>query len=218
MFRGLIMGCPGAGKGTQTKRILSKYPITPISTGEILRSHVSQKTPTGIQIASLMESGKLVPDQIATKALYEKLVEIKDSHWILDGYPRTIDQAIILDKFLDDSNMELSLVINLVVPWDVIIDRISMRWIHEASGRTYNPSFNPPKSPGYDDITGEKLVRRRDDDSEIILRRLEEYQKHNGPILEHYKNRGILKEFHGRSSDEITPSLNLCLDNCFNQN
>jgi adenylate kinase len=127
--------------------------------------------------------------------------------WILDGYPRTVQQAQELDDHLNKEKCPINFVINLDVNWDVILDRIEKRWIHASSGRTYNLSFNPPKIAGKDDITGEPLTKRPDDCPISFRKRLAIYQAQTLPVLEYYGDRGVLHNFKGDTSDAITPKL-----------
>lgn len=171
----LILGKPGGGKGTISKKILKDFPMfTHFSTGDLLRQHVLQKTEIGKEAKKHMDSGSLVPDDLMIRLVLdeaEKEAENGNS-LLLDGFPRTMEQA----KALAES-VSVDLVVDLNVPNDTIIERISERYVHLGSGRVYNLSYNPPRVPGLDDITGEKLVQREDDKPETVRRRLEAYDK-----------------------------------------
>ncbi|KAJ1564660.1 hypothetical protein HK096_006891, partial [Nowakowskiella sp. JEL0078] len=127
--------------------------------------------------------------------------------WLLDGFPRTVEQAVSFDEFLENNKIPLILVINLDVPEHVILQRIEDRWIHTPSGRTYNYSFNPPKQHGLDDLTGEPLSKREDDNVETYKIRLKTYYEKTAPLLQHYERQGILKSFYGETSAIITPKI-----------
>lgn len=212
-FRSIILGAPGSGKGTLAKRLVTQLPrITAFSTGDLLRKESLAKTELGALIDGFMHDGRLVPDDTMTKLILsvfngpQKLSDPSAS-WISDGFPRTVRQATLFDKYLGEHNIPLTSVIHLDVPNYVIIDRISNRWVHPGSGRIYNVDHNPPKVPGKDDITGEPLERRVDDNVETFRRRLDSYQSQAGNLLEYYNKRGLVKTFSGTTSNEIFPKL-----------
>lgn len=201
-FRAVILGAPGSGKGTISSRIVRKFEMKHISSGDILRNHILNKTPLGMDAKRYMDKGQLVPDEVMIGVVLSEIEKVSTSNWLLDGFPRTRKQAEILYK-----QAPIEAAMNLVVPFDVIIDRIQKRWVHLPSGRVYNIDFNAPKVQGLDDVTGEKLVQRDDDKAEAVQKRLDVYSKTLGPVLEFYKEEGILEEFSGRTSDEIWPSV-----------
>nr|BAN20862.1 adenylate kinase 3 [Riptortus pedestris] len=201
-FRAVILGAPGSGKGTISSRIVRKFEMKHISSGDILRNHILNKTPLGLDAKKYMDKGQLVPDEVMIGVVLSEIEKSSGNNWLLDGFPRTRKQAEILYK-----KAPIDAAMNLVVPFDVIIDRIQKRWVHLPSGRVYNIDFNAPKTPGLDDVTGEKLVQRDDDKPESVQKRLDIYSKTLGPVLEFYKEEGILEEFSGRTSDEIWPSV-----------
>ncbi|KAI8897595.1 adenylate kinase-domain-containing protein [Globomyces pollinis-pini] len=204
-FRALILGCPGSGKGTQTKRILKEYPkIKTLASGDMLRDQIYRKTDHGLKIKEMISNGELVPDTFIYPMMIDHIHQVKNHHWLLDGFPRTISQAKHLDQ---DLNNPITMVLNLDVPWNVILNRIEERWIHAPSGRTYNLSFNPPKQPGVDDLTGEPLTKRPDDCPISFKVRLEQYEKLTMPLIEYYEKQGILFNFKGETSDQITPQI-----------
>lgn len=201
-FHAIILGAPGSGKGTISSRIVRKFDMKHISSGDLLRNNILKKTPLGLDAKKFMDKGQLVPDNVMVNLICNELNANPNISWLLDGFPRTKSQAIELNK-----QTTVDVAINLVVPFDIIIERIQRRWIHTPSGRVYNTDFNAPKIPGIDDETGEKLVQRDDDKPEAVQKRLEIYSKTVEPILDYYKDAGILEEFCGKTSDEIWPSV-----------
>lgn len=201
----LILGKPGGGKGTISGKILHDFPqFRHVSTGDELRQHVRNGTELGREAKKYMDEGCLVPDDLMIKMVMGDAVEaIRDGQsLLLDGFPRTMEQAAALDKDLD-----VDLVINLEIPNDTIIERISDRWIHPASGRVYNYSYKPPKTRGVDDLTGEPLVQRDDDRPETVLRRLNKYDEDTRPLVEYYEEKGVVQTFRGTMSDVIYPEV-----------
>ncbi|XP_014259542.1 GTP:AMP phosphotransferase AK3, mitochondrial-like [Cimex lectularius] len=201
-FRAVILGAPGSGKGTISSRIVRKFEMKHISSGDLLRNNIINKTPLGLEVKKYMDKGQLVPDEVVIELVLEEIDKSQDTSWLLDGFPRTKPQAQTL---LMKSPIDAA--INLIVPFDVIIDRIEKRWVHLPSGRVYNTDFNPPKTPGVDDITSEKLQQRDDDNPVSVQKRLEIYAKTFGPLLDFYREEGILEEFSGNTSDEIWPMV-----------
>lgn len=203
VLRALIMGAPGSGKGTIAKRIVTDFDMKFISSGDILRNHVSQGTAIGKEIETYIKKGALVPDSIIEEMIIKEMKGMQKDTWLLDGFPRNLKQAEALHH--PDTMPEV--VVDLQVPFEVIIDRISKRWIHEPSGRVYNLDFNKPKVPGKDDITGEVLTQRIDDQPQTVLDRLKAYEAQTRPVSEFYKKKGLLHEFHGRESNAIWPHV-----------
>lgn len=201
IVKSIIFGAPGSGKGTISEKIVRNFLIKHVSTGDILRYHIANKTKLGEKVNSYVSSGKLVPDEVMNELVEDELKSHNDS-WLLDGYPRTLAQAEELSKHVD-----VNLVINLDVPFDVIVDRLKSRWIHKGSGRIYNIGFNNPKVPGLDDVTGEELVQREDDKPAVVLKRLNTYADNAKPIIEFYKCKNVLTTFTGNTSDEIWENL-----------
>lgn len=201
-FRALILGAPGSGKGTISARIVRKFDIKHISCGDVLRQNIIRRTELGLEAKNYMDMGQLVPDGIMVKVIASELNKLSHENWLLDGFPRTKVQAEELHE-----REPVDVAMNLVVPFDIILERIKGRWIHLPSGRVYNVDFNAPRIPGIDDITGEKLVQRIDDRPEAVQKRLEVYSQTVDPILDFYKNLGVLEEFHGKTSDEIWPQI-----------
>ena len=187
-MRILLIGPPGGGKGTQAKKLVTKFNIPQISTGDMLREHIKNNSNLGKKAKNYMVQGKLVPDQLILEMMQIRLKE-KDCEngYILDGFPRTIPQANGLDSLLEIINQGLDKVILLDVPDDIIVNRISGRRLHPKSGRIYHIKYNPPKKEGLDDITNEELIIRPDDQEKTIKERLKIYHKMTGPITKHYK-------------------------------
>ncbi len=181
----ILLGAPGAGKGTQAK-FISKYLIIPqISTGDMLRAAVQNKTDLGLKAKDIMEKGELVPDQLILDLVKNRINE-KDctNGFLFDGFPRTLDQA----KALKDKEIKINCVIEIKVNDEEIIQRMSGRRVHLESGRTYHVLHNPPKKENIDDETGETLIQRLDDHEETVKKRLTIYHKQTHPLVEFYKN------------------------------
>jgi len=189
----ILLGPPGAGKGTQASLIKEHFKIPEISTGHMLRKAIMEKTPIGLEVQSLIASGSLVPDNIMIELMKNRLQEPDcERGFLLDGFPRTLAQA----QALSQSGIALDCVIDLEVPTAVLIKRLTGRWVHLASGRTYHVSEHPPQRPGYDDITGEALVQREDDTQDTVVRRLAVYNELTQPVGEYY-NRLALSQAPG---------------------
>lgn len=211
-LRMLILGAPGAGKGTQSTRIRQHFNIIAISSGDILRRNISEGTVSGLLARQAVSRGDLVPDHLIVDLIRRELQPIPKENWLLDGFPRTIGQAQALDQMLEEQGQALNAVVNLVVPEDIILQRIVERYVHVGSGRVYNLTYNPPKQPGVDDVTGEPLEHRPDDNPESFRTRLEQYHRVTEPLLEYYGRMGILTSFDGTTSDIIFPQLHSYMD------
>jgi adenylate kinase len=182
-MRLILLGAPGAGKGTQATFICQKYGIPQISTGDMLRAAVKAGTPLGLQADAVMKSGGLVSDDLIINLVKERLTQPDCANGCLfDGFPRTLPQADAMKA----AGVKLDFVLEIDVPFDAIIDRMSGRRSHPASGRTYHVKFNPPKVEGLDDITGEALVQRPDDQEETVRKRLEVYSAQTRPLVDYY--------------------------------
>lgn len=177
------MGPPGAGKGTQANFIREHFHIPQISTGDMLRATVKAGTSLGIAAKKVMDAGQLVSDEIIIRLVKERLAEPDCRNGCLfDGFPRTIPQA----EAMRDSGVDLDFVVEISVEKDEIIQRLTGRRVHPASGRNYHLKFNPPRVPGQDDLTGEPLVQRDDDREETVRKRLEVYQQQTRPLVDYY--------------------------------
>lgn len=210
LLKALILGAPASGKGTISSRIVKRYSVEHVSSGDKLRDHIEKQTNLGKEVKTYLNEGKLVPDDVMIKFMTTELKKVDNKAWLLDGFPRTVGQANALW-----SVQPVDVVLNLVVPFEVIIDRVKNRWVHLPSGRVYNIGFNTPKVEGKDDVTGENLVQRPDDKPEAVQKRLQIYESVTRPVIDFYKEKGILKEFHGRTSDEIWPKVTTYLDPFF---
>lgn len=240
--RVILVGAPGVGKGTQSERLLQRFPqLAHLSSGDLLRHNVKTRTPLGIKVESTIKAGGLVPDSFILSLIRNELflrgwlmptgppgimafasaaspmdtpvddrgaigaAQLSDApsaSFLLDGFPRTAIQAGQLESFVP-----VNLVVSLKTPFDVVMKRIAGRWVHEPSGRVYNESFNKPQVAGRDDVTGEPLTKRPDDTEEVYRRRYKKFLETSTPLLAFYKERGVLWEVEGMSSDEITPQL-----------
>ena len=181
----IILGPPGAGKGTQATFIASEKNIPHISTGDMLREAIKNGTELGLQAKAVMDAGNLVSDELIIELVKERISqEDCKNGFLFDGFPRTIPQA----EALQENNVDINGVIELVVADEEIIKRMSGRRIHLASGRTYHVDFNPPKKPGLDDETGEELIIRKDDEPETVKDRLKVYWTQTQPLIEYYSN------------------------------
>lgn len=213
--RGLLLGAPGAGKGTQSKRIVAKYPnISILSSGDLLRDHMNRGTELGLSARDTIARGELIDDATMCDLVISTIKErgYTSRSFFLDGFPRTVAQAGSLDAFLQDLGSPMNFVINLDVPYGVILERVENRWIHAPSGRTYNLTYNPPKVQGKDDVTGEALSKRVDDDVDTFKARLGVYDGVTTPLKSYYAERGVLKTFAGETSDVIWPQIDAELE------
>jgi len=196
-MRLILLGPPGAGKGTQAAFITEKFGIPQISTGDMLRAAVKAQTPLGIEAKKIMDTGGLVSDDIIIGLVRDRLKEPDcEKGYLFDGFPRTIPQA----GALKEAGVGLDFVVEIVVPDENIIERMSGRRVHPASGRSYHVTFNPPKTPDIDDVTGEPLVQRDDDREETVRHRLSVYQQQTRPLVDYYSN-------WAKSGDERAPAF-----------
>jgi len=184
-MRLILLGAPGAGKGTQANFIKEKFGIPQISTGDMLRAAVKAGTPLGIEAKKAMDAGELVSDALIIGLVKERL---KDSDcangYLFDGFPRTIPQA----EAMKEAGVAIDFVLEIDVPFSEIIVRMSGRRVHPGSGRTYHTMFNPPKQEGIDDVTGEPLIQRDDDREDTVRKRLEVYDAQTRPLVDYYSN------------------------------
>ncbi|OCG00354.1 adenylate kinase [Gilliamella sp. wkB112] len=183
-MRIILLGAPGAGKGTQAQFIMQKYGIPQISTGDMLRSAVKAGTTLGLQAKELMDAGKLVTDELVIALVKERIAQSDCANgFLLDGFPRTVPQADAMKA----EGINVDYVLEFDVPDSVIIDRMSGRRVHPGSGRVYHVRYNPPKVDGIDDVTGEPLTIRKDDSEEIVRKRLVEYHDLTKPLISYYQ-------------------------------
>jgi adenylate kinase len=219
-MRLILLGAPGAGKGTQAAFLCQKYGIPQISTGDMLRAAVKAGTPLGIAAKKVMDSGALVSDDIIIGLVKERLGQPDCARgFLFDGFPRTIPQA----EAMKQAGVKLDCVLEIDVPFDAIVERMSGRRSHPASGRTYHVKFNPPKAPGVDDVTGEPLIQRDDDKEETVGKRLEVYAAQTRPLVEYYanwaradpKNAPVVRRIDGMGSvEDITARALAALADC----
>ena len=184
-MRLILLGAPGAGKGTQATFICQKYNIPQISTGDMLRAAVKAGTPLGIEAKKIMDSGGLVSDDLIINLVKERIAQPDcENGFLFDGFPRTIPQADAMKA----AGVKLDYVLEIDVPFEAIIERMSGRRSHASSGRTYHVKYNPPKIEGKDDVTGEALIQRDDDKEETVRKRLEVYSAQTRPLVDYYSS------------------------------
>jgi len=192
-LRTILVGPPGAGKGTQAPKIRDEFCVCHLATGDMLREQVQKKTQLGIEAKKIMDAGGLVSDDIMVNMIKDQLENNKacKNGFVLDGFPRTVPQAQKLDGMLDKRGEKLDSVVQLLIDDSLLISRITGRMIHPASGRTYHKVFSPPKKDMVDDVTGEPLIQRSDDNVETLRKRLATYHAQTGPVVDYYKNKGL---------------------------
>lgn len=199
-MRVILLGAPGAGKGTQAKLIMEKLGIPQISTGDMLRAAVAAGTPLGLKVKDIMASGGLVSDDLIIALVKERITQTDCANgFLFDGFPRTIPQAEAMIR----ENVQIDRVIEIDVPDEDIVARLSGRRVHEGSGRVYHVEHNPPKVAGFDDVTGEPLIQRPDDTEATVRTRLHVYHDQTKPLVDFYQERGgdkIYRNVHGVGS------------------
>lgn len=186
----VFLGPPGAGKGTQAKLLSQRIGFLHIATGDLLREAVKNQTPLGKRAKEYMDRGELVPDELIVQLIEETMP--KDGNVILDGFPRTVNQALALEEMLKGKGEKISKVLFFEVPDEVIIDRLSGRRVCSKCGAVYHVKYNPPKVEGVCDLCGGSLVQRDDDREEVVKKRLEVYRKQTQPLIEFYQDRSII--------------------------
>lgn len=201
----ILLGPPGAGKGTQASKLIDEFGAVQISTGDIFRTNIKNNTELGQKAQSYMNKGKLVPDELTIDLVWDALDKVEDGKMILlDGFPRNITQAQALDEGMKKRDDKVDKVINIKVPEDVVIERISGRRVNLSTGRVYHIKYNPPKVEGIDDETGEKLIQREDDTKEAVKERLDVYNEHTSVLIDYYDKKGILVTIDGaKTPDEV---------------
>jgi adenylate kinase len=204
-MRLVFLGAPGAGKGTQAQIISEKYNIPHISTGDIFRDNIKKRTKLGNKAKEYIDKGLLVPDKIAISIVEDRLRgEDCKKGFILDGFPRTIPQALALDEFLLNLGISLDFVINILISDEEVIKRLSGRRVCFGCGRGYHVKYNPPKIKGVCDICGVRIVQREDDEEETIIKRLKEYHRETEPLINYYTEKRILRTIESQELIEDT--------------
>ena len=200
----VLMGPPGAGKGTQAEFIKKEYPIPHISTGDMFRDAVSRETELGKEAKKYMDAGKLVPDEVTIGIVEERLAEADcQNGFLLDGFPRTTVQAEALDRVLSSNGRKIDAAVNITVPDDILIKRLSGRISCKECKVVYNLQSNPPDTEGICDKCGGELIQRSDDQGETVAKRLEVYQEQTNPLLAYYARQNVLQEIDGNRDSEL---------------
>lgn len=210
----IMLGAPGAGKGTQAKRIADKWKLPHISTGDIFRANIKNGTELGMEAKKYMVKGALVPDELTVKILLDR-VSAKDcaDGYVLDGFPRTIPQAEVLDKALEELGDSIDYAINVDVPDDSIISRMSGRRACVSCGATYHVEFAPTKTEGICDRCGKELILREDDKPETVKKRLMVYHEQTQPLIDYYAGKNILKSVDGtKDMEEVFKDITSILE------
>jgi adenylate kinase len=199
----VMLGPPAAGKGTQCALLAERLAVPHVSTGELLRDAIAQKTALGTLAQPYLDRGELVPDDTMISLVRDRLLQPDARHGaILDGFPRTLEQASSLDRMLAELGRRVDAVVDLKVPTEEIVDRIAQRYYCPSCGATYNLLTSPPKVLGVCDICGSQLTQRSDDRPEVAQRRLEVYESQSAPVVDHYRGRHVLVEINGAQSVE----------------
>jgi adenylate kinase len=208
------MGPPGAGKGSQSTNIVERYNMPSISTGQMFRDAYNNGDPIGIEAMKYIKDGNLVSDDITNKIVRHRLErEDAQSDFLLDGYPRTVTQAVALDKMLDEMNTKLDAVINILSSHDVLFERMEQRRVCKDCGATYHLKFKKPAQEGVCDVCGGELYQRQDDTHESVERRLEIYETKTKPLLDYYADKGILYNINGMQTfDKVTSDIMMVLE------
>ena len=207
----LIMGLPGAGKGTQAAKIVERFNVAHISTGDMFRAAIANQTEMGVLAKSYIDKGELVPDEVTNGIVKERLSQddIKETGFLLDGYPRTIEQANALDQTLAELDLALDGVINIEVDPNSLLERLSGRIIHRETGETFHKVFNPPA-----DYKEEDYYQREDDKPETVKRRLDVNIAQGQPIIEHYRSKGLVHDIQGNQDiNDVFSDIEKVLEN-----
>jgi adenylate kinase len=204
----VLLGPPGAGKGTQAKILARETGLVHVSSGDLFREHLSQQTELGKLARSYMDRGELVPDEVTIQMIRERL-ERPDCQAgaILDGFPRTTVQADALEALLQEHHARVDLVPLITAPLEVLVDRLGGRWTCRAQGHVYHEKYNPPRQPGRCDIDGSELYQRDDDRSETVHRRIQVYFEQTAPLIDYYRQRGVLLEVDGTQPIEAVTAI-----------
>ncbi len=201
----ILLGPPGAGKGTQAKSISEAYHIPHISTGDIFRKNITEKTPLGVEAKGYMDRGQLVPDELTINLVTDRLQnEDCKNGYLLDGFPRTVKQAEALDAFLNKNGNSIDAALLIDVPFSFILERMTGRRVCSQCGASYHVNNNPSKIEGKCDLCGGALIQRKDDSEDTVNERLDVYEKQTQPLVEYYKKNNILKTIDGtRAIDKV---------------
>lgn len=200
----ILMGLPGAGKGTQAERIVKEFNIPHISTGDMFRAAVKNETPLGLEAKSYMDKGNLVPDEVTIGIVRERLSNDDcEKGFLLDGFPRTVPQAEALTATLKDMGRKIDYVINIAVDRDKLIERLTGRWICPTCGSSYHTIFNPPQVEGICDKDGGKLYQRDDDKIEVVAQRLDVNIAQSQPLIDYYSTQGLLRNVNGEQDIDV---------------
>ncbi|KAK1377319.1 adenylate kinase [Heracleum sosnowskyi] len=200
----ILVGPPGSGKGTQSPIIKDEYCLCHLATGDMLRAAVAAKTPLGIEAKEAMEKGALVSDDLVVGIIDEALKKPScQKGFILDGFPRTVVQAKKLDEMLEKRGVKVDKVLNFAIDDSILEERITGRWIHPASGRTYHTKFAPPKVPGVDDVSGESLIQRKDDTAAVLKSRLDAFHRQTEPVIDYYNKKNVVANLHAEKPPDV---------------
>lgn len=205
MLRAVLLGPPGAGKGTQAAKLIEKYNVPHISTGDIFRKNIKENTELGKKVQEYLNSGKLVPDELVVDLVTDRLsADDCKTGFLLDGFPRTIVQAEKLDEYLEANDKKMNIVINLIVPKQTLIERLTGRRVCKSCGASYHVTNIPPKKDGVCDKCGGELMQRADDNLETVENRINVYEEQTAPLVDYYKKSGVLSDFDGEKPlDEV---------------
>lgn len=200
-MRLILLGPPGAGKGTQAERIAKEFNIPHISTGDIFRANIKNETELGLKAKQYIDNGELVPDSVVV-AIVEDRIKQDDTEngFLLDGFPRTENQALALDKVLTEIGISLNAVINIKVDSQILVSRITGRRICKDCGATYHIEFNPPAEEGVCDLCGGELYQRSDDNEDTVQNRIDVYNKQTAPLIEYYSKQDLIKTIDGEQA------------------
>lgn len=210
----ILLGPPGSGKGTQAQNITSEYGYIQLSTGDMLRAASSSGSKIGLELKAVIDGGNLVSDEIVIGIVEERIFQNDCAvGYMLDGFPRNKEQAKKLDAMLVGQNQKIDIVLRLLLKDEVVVRRIAGRRFHVESGRSYHVEFNPPEITGKDDLTGEPLIQRADDNEEVVQSRLNIYHEQTEPLVKYYEKKGVLVSIDGLGTpDEVFAKIKTALD------
>ena len=210
----ILLGPPGSGKGTQAQNITSEYGYIQLSTGDMLRAASSSGSKIGIELKTVIDGGNLVSDEIVVGIVEERIFQNDCAvGYMLDGFPRNKEQAKKLDAMLAGQNQKIDMVLRFLLKDEVVVRRIAGRRFHVESGRSYHVEYNPPEIAGKDDLTGEPLIQRADDNEEVVQSRLNIYHEQTEPLVKYYEKKGVLVSIDGLGTpDEVFAKIKSALD------